>query len=317
MNHFIPLFFICGILSFTAVQQAVSLTPAEQNVPAPADSVPSVSDAVFDTECHSLMPEENSSWKNSWKSKKNVKLERNRVPNLLSAEIDPSEFNFGWFQRRIPDGDLTQYCGIYGRFRVPPGNFGKKIHAMMVLAAPGKPSEYYSQEIGRCADSAGNWVEFFLPFSQFIPSRNASASSFGPHLLKPGDALEISISVGTAPMKIEFDSLRFVLKEEETALGRRVARMRFMRLLKPESEIDGNVHPRLLLHGKRLERIRAQASEGGIQHAGFERLMELAEDAIRKIDAEAPLNRAFAYELNPDMNSHQNRGCFEGTLTPL
>ena len=325
MNHFIPLFFICGILSSIFTLHAVPLTAAEQNVPAssvPAASSPPIAHTdslspVSDTERLSLMPEENSSWKDSWNFKKNVKLERNSELDLLSVEIDPSEFDFGWFQRKIPNGDLSQFCGIYGRFRVPPGNFGKKLHAMMVLATSGKPSEYYTQEIGRCADSAGNWVEFFLPFSQFTPSRNASARAFGTHLLKPGDALEISISVGTTPMKIEFDSLRFVLKEEEATLGRRVARMRFMRLLKPGSEIGGNVHPRLLLHGKRLERIRAKASEGGIQQAGFERLMELAEDAMKKIDAEAPLKRAFAYELNPEMTPHQNRGRFEGTLNPL
>ena len=252
---------------------------------------------------------------NDWGMKKNVTLDWSTDKNLLSVEIDPSEFTFGWFQRKLPKADYKMYSGIFGRFRVAPDQKGGRITALLILHR--KTSEYYSMELGTCAESRGEWVEFFLPFNGFRPSRDATVSLVKPDMVASGDALEISIGSITAKTKLEFDGFRLVTLAEEKTMWRRFNRARIARNLKPESELKDSVHPRLLLFGKRLERIRAKAKEDGIQREGYEHLITLAEQAMKRINANDPLGKAFAYTTDSYSSSHRNRARFEGTLNPL
>lgn len=253
-----------------------------------------------------------------WGKKVNVKINWNGPAKILEMDLDGSEFAFGWFQRIFPDTDYSKCVGIYGRYRVPQGTSGRnRISALLVVPEKGMPSEYYSADIGAGSESKGDWVEFYLPVSQFLPSRDARKTAVSSKMLRAGTALEISVSGIEEKSRVEFADFRFLYKEEEKILKRRINRNRIGRFLVPEDQLTGSVHPSLLLTGKRLDRIRAKASEKGVQQDGYNHLIELADQAMKRIDAKDPFKKVFLYSKNSNVNDHVNRGRFEGQMNPL
>ncbi|MBQ2821993.1 MAG: heparinase II/III family protein [Thermoguttaceae bacterium] len=306
---FIPIFFNLSCFIFVCALSAGETNSGQY-------SAKSACQTAAAAEELSLMPRDNE-LESYWKHKINVSLSWNPEKNFLTADVNTDEFNFGWIQRKMPDTDFTKFSGFTGRFRVPKENIGHRIHALMVLPREGQESEYYSQEIGFFSDSHGEWVDFFLPFRAFTPERNARVRSFDAKLIRANDFLEISFGVGKERTQIEFDSLRFTTISEENDLFQKMRRQHFIRSLKPESELTDSSHPRLLLTEKRLKRIREKSTSGGVHQAGYERLLQLAEEAMTKINADEPLTKAFAYSKNDQLTAHKNRGRFEGTLNPL
>ncbi len=251
-----------------------------------------------------------------WIAKVNVRLDWNSQDKAAIVSIDSTDFNFGWFQRKFPQGDYSRFAGIYGRFRVPVGQQGSRISGMFVIPRGGK-SEYYTAELGTCSESRGDWVEFFVPFERFLPGQNATEKKLRPQIIQTGGALEISITTMQATTRLEFADLRFINAESEKSLLSRITRARLGRQLKPESELATNKRPKLLLFGKRLDRIRAKATEGGIQQAGYERLIQAANQALKQINPDNPFANVFAFANSDSFNAHVNRGRFEGTINPL
>ncbi|MDO5581730.1 MAG: heparinase II/III family protein [Planctomycetia bacterium] len=250
-----------------------------------------------------------------WSKKVNVNLDWNAKEKSLLVDMDGSEFRFGWFQRKLPKTDYSKYAGIIGRYRVPKEQKGGSIQALIVLH--GKNSEYYSAQIGLCSESRGDWVDFLILFSQFNPSRGATQSFLSPERMTEGDHLEISVGSIPSKFQIEFADFRLIDKEKEKSVRKQYNRNRLGRFLKSDEELADAVHPNLLLFGKRLDRIRAKAKEGGVQQQGYEHVVQLAEQAMKKINADDPFGKVFHYSLNSDLNPHVNRGRFEGLFGPL
>ncbi|MDO4630086.1 MAG: hypothetical protein Q4C70_12975, partial [Planctomycetia bacterium] len=118
-------------------------------------------------------------------SKVNVTTVWDAEPEMLGVKMDATEFNFGWFHVPMPKMDYAEIAGIYGQFRVPDGERGRWwISAMILIPHSGEKSEYYVQEIGISTDSRGECVEFYLPFSQFSPQRDARKNRVTAELLK-------------------------------------------------------------------------------------------------------------------------------------
>lgn len=253
-----------------------------------------------------------------WSQKKNVHLNWNGAKKSLEMEIGGSEFAFGWFQRILAAADYGQVVGIYGRFLTPKISKSRNaISALLVIPNPGQASEYYSADIGSGNDSQGEWVEFYLPLKKFKPSRDALRNSVTTKMLRSGFSLEISVGGIIEKSQVEFDQFRLLGAEEEKKVKRRIGREQMARNLKSESELTDSQHPRLLLCGKRLERIRAKSQETGIQQDGYNQLIKLAEQAMKKINADEPFGKIFQYEKSAQVNDHVNRGRFEGTINPL
>ncbi len=253
-----------------------------------------------------------------WNVKPNVKRNWNAEQKILSVEIDPSEFSFGWFQIPMPQMDYAGIAGIYGQFRIPEEDRGRHVlNAMLLFPQSGAPTEYYQQEAGNSRDCRGEWVEFFLPFKSFLPQRDTKRSQISGEMFQRKMILEVSISGVFQTTRVEFQNLTLVTADEEMTLARRVNRSMYGRLLRNESEIASDVHPRLLLHGDRLAAIRAQGTDGAEKNDAYRRLIVLADGAMKKIDPEKPFAPIFAYERNGNLTEHQNRGHFEGTLNPI
>ncbi len=300
MMYFCSLFYLLMFFSGTEVTELG--VEAGENITEPA--VNSIS----------LFPEGNEMGED-WHKKVNVGLTWHGSEQSVQMEIDGSEFNFGWFQRILPAVDYTKYCGIFGYFRVPQGFNGGRITAMFVLKHQNQ--EYYNAELGKCSESHGTWVEFYLPFTKFQPGQGALQKVFNTKMIQTGDALEISVGSVTEKIALEFRDFRLIGPEEEKKLCRQIHRKQLTRQLKPESELSESVHPRLLLFGSRLDRIRAKAAEGGIQQEGYEHFLHLADEAMKKINADDPFGKIFSFSRNTLLNDHVNRGRFEGTINPL
>lgn len=261
-------------------------------------------------------------------SKVNVTTTWDADVETLGVKIDATEFNFGWFHVPVSRREYAEIAGIYGQFRVPDGERGRWwISAMILIPHSGEKSEYYVQEIGASTDSRGEWVEFYLPFSRFTPQRDTRRNRVTAELLKQTALLEISVGNLRENASLEFRGLRLVTTEEDKTLGRKVERLRLARQLKRENELVGNVHPRLLLHGERLARLRGLAERNADfaektddspdEIRAYRHFLTLAEQARREIDAENPFAKVFNYEKNASVTDHRNRGRFEGTLHPI
>ena len=288
-----------------------------KKVQSEAGSKSSVSDSSVLKMPVEMFPQENKLG-SGWSQKKNVHLNWNGSQKILEMEINGSEFGFGWFQRILSGADYGQTAGIYGRFLAPKISKSRNaISALLIIPNPGQASEYYSADIGSGSDSQGEWTEFYLPLKKFKPSRDALHNSVNAKMLRSGFTLEISVGGIVEMSRLSFDQFRLLGAEEEKKIKRRIGRENMARNLKPELELADSQHPRLLLHGKRLERIRAKSQEPGIQQEGYNHLIKLADQALKKINAEEPFGKIFQYEKSALVNDHVNRGRFEGTINPL
>jgi len=247
-----------------------------------------------------------------WTVKQNVSLTWDAEAKVLTASVEPQDFRFGWLQIPLPTMDYAPIAGIYGQFLAPKED-GKRhtLMAELLFPAPGAPSAYYSQEIGRSSDSRGEWIEFYLPIDRFTPHSNTTQPRVTLGLLKQTALLEIQVGNVLEPTTAAFRGLRLVTKEEAPELLRCVDRLKFARQLMLESEVEQGVHPRLLMHGARLERLRKMVAE---KDPAMNRLLQLADYTKRNLDAENPFGTVFGFEKLEEVTDHRNRGRFEGTI---
>ena len=247
-----------------------------------------------------------------WSVKQNVRLTWNAEAKTLSVSVEPQEFRFGWLQIPLPAVDYAPIAGIYGQFCAPKED--RTRHALvadLLFPVSGGKTAYYAQDLGQSTDSRGEWIEFYLPIDGFLPLRDTTQPRVTASLLKQTALLELQIGHVEEPTTVEYRALRLVTKEEAQTLVRRVNRMKFARLLKTESELEEGVHPRLLMHGKRLERLRKMAAE---KDPAMVRLLQLAEATKQRIAPENPFETVFSFENQADVTAHRNRGRFEGTI---
>jgi len=249
-----------------------------------------------------------------WLKKVNTVLSR-RAEGSLTMEVRPGTFNFGWAQCPLPAGAVTpQTAGVYGRFRAAPGTQGQL--SLMVLCLNGKTSaNYVCPAQALLAESRGEWLEFYVPLSDFRPEREGKAPLNGG-ALRAGDRLQINLNgVAGARAVAEFDRLRFLEPSEAETVGRAVRRAGLARMLLPAELCAGAPHPRLLMNPARLQRVRAKASAGGEAQAAYASLVKSADGMARRLETENPLAQLLAFQAAGDVNSHQRSSQLEGRLT--
>ena len=251
-----------------------------------------------------------------WPHKVNVKTDVSEDKNLLTVTLTAKDFQFGWFQHNLPQVEnYADYSGIYGRYR--SRQFG---NAILYLLFPHENAEqeYYRGEIGELNESEGEWMEFYIPFAELKPERNARMAVVKPSLLSTDNRIEISINnlVGEETV-VEFDSLCLLGKDETKAVEERLAKRQIDHLLVKESNLQSEgVHPRLLLHGDFLKKIQAKATAGGNAQLGYETLLRHADGYLKSFNADDPFGKILSFEAQEGLTAHQKRGSFEGALVP-
>lgn len=245
-----------------------------------------------------------------WGKKVNVTLEL-LGPGHVKASMSTKEFSFGWFQHRFPQvDDFSKYAGIYGRYRSRQAG---RIEALILLRGEGL-SHYYKQTIGDLQVGDGEWVEFYLPFAKFEPNRNASAR-FATTMLTTNDLLEISVAgLFDDIVEMEFDQLSLIEQGTSEEFIKSILRKMAAQQLK--RSIDGSSHPRLLLNGENLERLRKKANAGGNAQACYENLIRQAESLLKSFNADNPFGRVLGFSAAEELTPHKKRASFEGALTP-
>ena len=201
------------------------------------------------------------------KHKDNTKLEY--ADGVLTIAFDPANYNFGWFQIPIRKEARQGLLGFAGRVRLKEGCCG---FAGKINMHRDKTQIQYNQHIVNLAAGDMEWHEFYMPVQQFTGTGNAKGS-FTTSMLQDGDSLEMWVANFFAPTVIEVDSMRAVLETEP------IASLRHLESLGLQTKLNGQDadHPRLILHGKKLEEIRAKATMGGMEQAGYEALINWAD----------------------------------------
>lgn len=211
----------------------------------------------------------------AWRRKVNVTLAplpEGGEPGLR-MDIDASDYNFGWLSARLPasaDG-YAGFDGVLGRFRAPKGSSGRLL-ALLVLPRGGV-SRYYGLESADLCESAGQWVDFYVPFASMVGTRNVVGGGLSGAQLGPEDALEIQVTgIASERVSVEFSGLRLLSREGNAELLAQLRRREQARRLKPEDGLDAArlPHPRLLLTPERLARMRAKATTGGRVQQAYE-----------------------------------------------
>ncbi len=249
-----------------------------------------------------------------WGRKSNVALTRDRVGALV-MEVRTNEFAFGWIQRALPAQAVPLHAmGVYGRFRSAPENRAQL--TVTVILNNGKEHRYFSCPQGSVADSRGEWIEFYAPFTEFRPEPSAKAQRLKAADLREGDALQLSLSnVGASKSVVTFDRLRFLDPTEAATIGTALRRADLARTLLPESRNVGTPHPRLLLNPERLQRIRAKATDGGDGQAAYTALVSYANSYLQTVNAENPFERVLDFQPTGEVTSHQRSAQLEGRFT--
>lgn len=250
----------------------------------------------------------------AWGRKPNTALAA-EADGALAVTVTSGEFNFGWFQRPLPPGEVgPQSAGVYLRFRAPVGHRAQL--TVTLIRRVGKEAFYYSCGQGNIGESRGEWIEVYAPFSDLRPERAGTPATLKAADLRPGDSLQLSLSgVGQAAVTATFDRLRFLDKAEADTVGQSIRRARTARALLPEAECAERPQPRLLLHPARLARVRAKASAGGDAQAAYEALVRHADTFLRTHNADNPFEKILAFEAVGDVTRHQRSGQLEGRLT--
>ena len=251
----------------------------------------------------------------AWNSKANTSVAISPDWKKLLVSIKNTEYNFGWFRRAFPLCDYQKMEGVYGRYSTNDDtscDFG----AYVVLFREGKPI-YYQQDICTIENTHGEWREFFLPFKGFKPSRGAAGMMFSTGMITEGDNLEFTLNgLLSNETKVEFDSIRLVPKSSEPELLKRVKRITVSSLLKSEENCTGAAHPRLLLHGDFLARIKDKANAGGVEQQGYEAFVARANECMRSFNTDDPLKRIKDFTVPSGLNAHRQQASFEGISTP-
>ena len=177
-----------------------------------------------------------------WPHKVNVKTDVSEDKNLLTVMLTAKDFQFGWFQHNLPQVEnYADYSGIYGRYR--SRQFG---NAILYLLFPHENAEqeYYRGEIGELNESEGEWMEFYIPFAELKPERNARMAVVKPSLLSTDNRIEISINnLVDEETVVEFDSLCLLGKDETKAVEERLAKRQIDHLLVKESNLPSEGGP--------------------------------------------------------------------------
>ena len=258
----------------------------------------------------------------AWRRKVNVTLTPLPADGEagLRMDIDASDYSFGWLSTKLPasaDG-YAGFDGVLGRFRAPKGSSGRLL-ALMVLPRGGV-SQYYGHESSDLCESAGQWVDFYVPFSAMVGTRNVTGGGLSGARLGPEDFLELQVTgIASERVAIEFSGLRLLSRVGNEELLTQLRRREQARRLKPEDQLDAArlPHPRLLLTPARLARMRAKATEGGRVQEAYETVIRLADGFLKSVRADAPFEHLLTFEPSKQLTPHQQRGSFEGRLVPL
>ena len=249
----------------------------------------------------------------NWKSKNNTRLAKGERGALL-ADVRTGAADYGWFQCAISTNACSrQAVGVYGRFRAEKS--ARSALGLALILHRGRSAEYYACSLGSLADSQGEWIEFYAPFSDLTPERNAARRRLSATDLRPDDTIEIRINgIADDHASAEFDRLSLLDARDEAGKARAIERTALARALLPESRCTGAPHPRLLLNAERLARVRAKATAGGDDQAVYEALIADAESDLKSYPADAPFGKLLHFQAVGDVTPHQRSGQLEGTL---
>lgn len=254
-----------------------------------------------------------------WRFKDNTTVDV-RPPEPYQGEgamrfvIDPTEFSFGWVHRALPEVDFGRIHGIRGFFRAPAGAAG----TLLMHICPwreGEPLSYFRGEVGRFEDSAGEWIEFYLPLASLYWERGPVRQLRAEHLTTR-DLIQFIATgiVGPDPVPVDVDEVSFLAPEDAAEVQRRTARAARLRLLRPEAEAGGPPHPRLLLTPDQLPRYRARATAGDERQVAYERFLDLAERMLTWHDADDPLRAIYDFVETSEAEGVAWRAAFEGHI---
>lgn len=257
-----------------------------------------------------------------WNHKVNTTVESLQGENgepVLRVSVKVGDYMFGWFSAELPPADYGLYVGLAGRFRIARGHGGGRLLPLIILPRGDKRLDY-RVVINNVDEGEGQeWVEFFCPFADMEPSRDAPRDrNLSAGMLQDKDSMEIQITGLTEDLSVDFTGLRLVPKEGSEAVVAAFRKNQIRRQLLPESRIStkAGAHPRLLLNEKRLARIRAMATAGGDSQVAYETFLARAEVFRKSFNADEPFKKVFGYTIHDELNGHRNRARFEGALTP-
>ena len=205
--------------------------------------------------------------KEGWRGKVNASF--SFADGVLAMSVETSRYDFGWMQHTIPIELKGKICGFAGRVRLKEGSGSL---GSIINVGRDATRRQYRQYVTHLLEGDSQWHEFYLPVGLFSGVGNATGI-FSDKMLQEDDSLELMITGLFSKTTIEFDSLRVVTKDEPTAS------LRHLESLSIQLKLRGldTVHPRIILYGKKLEEIRAKATMGGMEQAGYDALISWAD----------------------------------------
>ena len=227
--------------------------------------------------------------------------------------IDPAKFSYGWVHRALPDTDMANMAGVYGVYRAPRGAQGQLLlHFCLRVQTPGL--SYFRADLGRLADSRGEWIEFYAALADLWYERGP-VRRLVPAALSPRDLIQFLASVeGREPVPVDIDNVHFLNAADAKEVSRRCAKAARERLLLPEREVAAAAHPRLFFTAKRLAKYRAKAKAGDERQAAYDRLVKAAEELLKRYNADDPLAKLYEFAAASKLDGTPWRGAFEGQL---
>jgi len=249
-----------------------------------------------------------------WQFKANTKVAVLSEPAgpVLRFVIDPTEFGYGWVNRPLPEADYAAFAGLHGFCRADqPGPM-----LCHLIAADEGDASYFKGECGSPGDEPGTWLEFYLPFSEFLYERGPR-TALRVAQLGPGVRLQFLASVGgKTPAAFDLRGLRCVGVDEAAVLRKRLSREAIARQLLPTERAGGAPHPRLILDPAGKAAILARVGAVPELAAARARLLELADSARRQVSAEEPFGTLLDFPQTSTVKGHERRASFEGQLVP-
>ena len=237
----------------------------------------------------------------SWLAKNNTTVSASA--EAVRAEVDTAHYNFTWWRTAIPPYDYGQIQGFTGRVRLLSGS-GGLFSANVVMFR--ELIRYYHQTIMFLRQGDDSWHEFFLPITAFSP-HSGTATPFAVKELTEGDNLQYILEKLRDTTVVELDSLRVVLSSEPKTELRRLKSLHITNRLRK----DTTAHPKILLKGEFLEKVRAKATAGGLEQKGYETLLKWANAYMENVDENDPLKAVMAFHNNDGANFQVNRAAFE------
>ncbi|MBR4673029.1 MAG: heparinase II/III family protein [Victivallales bacterium] len=239
-----------------------------------------------------------------WQAKNNATVSTSA--GTVRTEIDTTRFNFTWWRAAIPPCEYGRIQGFAGRVRLVSGCGGLFSTNIVMFR---EPIRYYHQTIMYLRQGDNGWHEFFLPITAFSP-HGGTATPFSVKELMEGDNLQFILEKLRSTTVAELDSLHVV---QDSAPPTELKRLRSLHITNRLREGTTN-HPKILLKGDFLEKVRAKATAGGMEQTGYETLLKWANSYMENVDENEPLKAVLAFRNNEGVNFQKNRAAFEYLL---